>query len=257
MCLSKKCPSYIAGATIKCDVCKSKRRLSQYNSSIKVELKKQNEILELKNRILMVHAVAESQLKEAELRKEELETYKRLAVVAQLDLSNERIKTQALQCSLDAKPNRDLANAVLRRENEMLKRRAEILSNLYFKLSDFVVDSTGEAIGYGLFCNIDITEFDIGMYLLDFIGFERMMTENEKNGRFRNKYLLSIGKGRVLDCQKKAKANICMASRCNQARGLRGKPTMHLEIVYDPPHFKIIAAASANSELLTTYHGIV
>ena len=187
----------------------------------------------------------------------ELETYKRLAVVAQLDLSNERIKTQALQCSLDAKPNRDLANAVLRRENEMLKRRAEILSNLYFKLSDFVVDSTGEAIGYGLFCNIDITEFDIGMYLLDFIGFERMMTENEKNGRFRNKYLLSIGKGRVLDCQKKAKANICMASRCNQARGLRGKPTMHLEIVYDPPHFKIIAAASANSELLTTYHGIV
>ena len=184
----------------------------------------------------------------------EIQSLKRSLAAVETELSD----TKSVLKSKSLKPEREMANALLKSENVTLKRRCEILANLYVKLSDFVIDETGVSIGLGLFCHIDIYESDVGMYLLDFIGHSRDLTKSELNGRIMNKYLLTLGNGRVLDCKQTAVNDVCKASRCNQARGLRGSPSQNLEIVFLPkPHLKISASSFANSEMLTSYHGIV
>ena len=112
----------------------------------------------------------------------------------------------------------------------------------------------------GLFCNIDITKTDIGMFLIDFVGFERPLTSRElKQNGCSNKYLLHVRHGFVFDCKDKAEQNICLASRCNEVKGL-GDILSHLNIVFcagRAPHFKILRAAQAHTELFTMYRGNV
>ena len=140
----------------------------------------------------------------------EIQSLKRSLAAVETELSD----TKSVLKSKSLKPEREMANAFLKSENVTLKRRCEILANLYVKyvkLSDFVIDVTGVSIGLGLFCHIDIYESDVGMYLLDFIGHSRDLTKSELNGRIMNKYLLTLGNGRVLDCKQTAVNDVCKA----------------------------------------------
>ena len=137
----------------------------------------------------------------------EIQSLKRSLAAVETELSD----TKSVLKSKSLKPEREMANALLKSENVTLKRRCEILANLYVKLSDFVIDETGVSIGLGLFCHIDIYESDVGMYLLDFIGHSRDLTKSELNGRIMNKYLLTLGNGRVLDCKQTAVNDVCKA----------------------------------------------
>jgi len=236
-------------------------------------LKRKNErkdyIIEMESRLKMIteaYAVSESNLQIAngsiaELTSSsnaEIDKLKRSEFDARLELLEAREELVTLKKSFNERPV-DLpmsvvsgfSNSALKKENDMLSRRVWILTNLYSKSSSF------EGGGLGLFCNIDITVADIGMYLIDFLGFERAMTKVESEGRISNKYLLHIRAGYVFDCKAKALANICLASRCNQTARLGPMYQPHLGIVYKPGgvhHFVILRAAFANCELLTTYN---
>ena len=88
-----------------------------------------------------------------------------------MDLEAELINARREIALLSRAPDqfdKDLASASLKRENDRQRRRADIITNLYAKLSDFL-DGDGDSIGFGLFCNIDITEADIEMHLIDFL----------------------------------------------------------------------------------------
>jgi hypothetical protein len=271
MCSNIGCSSYVLGhiKKIKCDECiKSNRKLIRERSKFTVVTKGKIELAELLSRLEMVQNLANSLATQLQSVNQEIvtkslqlvsigndkETLKRSLSEAQLEISNERIKNSALQLSLDEKPNRALASSYLKSQNAMLMRKIEILTHLYPKLSDFL-DCDGKSIGFGLFCNIDIYDSDIGIYLMDFIGKERVMSVDELNGIFDNKYLLTVRKGWVFDCKEKAIGGICLASRCNQAAGLGRRLKMHLQIIYRPvPHLKIIGSCRAHNELLTSYN---
>jgi hypothetical protein len=150
MCSNKKCPFQdslaksqfveIIGKCVGClKVFKEKKNLVCKKSRHKKEISQ----VEIRNRAQMIGDVCAAQVVE-------IQYLKRSLAAAQSELSDQKTKS--------LKPDREMANSHLKSVNAILKRRCEILANLYVKLSDFV-DETGNSIGFGLFCHIDMAYF--------------------------------------------------------------------------------------------------